>query len=239
MSKRAAILAGALIGGLVLLWWLLRSRDSEEEELVPPDPGLRYDIDKLESLPGYRPAKDGVTRFETHADFVRAVDTIAVARFPGKASRAIVICHAALGGGWHVRKPDGSYRIPLYHWNLWGQTCNSTQIAKGVSFTILKPKLSKEKIAEGKIPIPQAFRAFSDGHEALFAGYVANVDSYDTGGIEYLDGRTGELTFEMVLEYLRKVKIWFKKAERSESALKLKAGKYMWIYKRHLKGKLL
>ena len=70
MSKRAAIIAGALLGALVLLWWFLRRNDQEP---TIEDPDLRYDVEELKKLPNYRPAADSKIRFSTHEDFVKTL----------------------------------------------------------------------------------------------------------------------------------------------------------------------
>ena len=246
MSKRAAIIAGALIGGLVLLWWFLRGRFDDDEAMEPgakPPKGLRYDVEELKKLPNYHNAKSSKIRFANHAEFVRTLDQELIKRFPRKAARAMIIAHAATGGGWHL-EPRKKNTPALIWYNWWGQTVGSDMIVSGVAFTIMTPRISKEKKAEGVVPIPQAFRAFSSTYESLMEGYIPNIHSYIASygakdPVRFLDERGDVLTLAECVEFVTRVKYWFKAAEKTPVGIATKAGKWMWIYNKHIKGNLL
>jgi hypothetical protein len=222
MKSRGAILAAALIAGLVFLWWLLRSGDADANA-TEPDPGESLP-DDLTSLPNYHPARDSRTSFATHEEFVKRLDQAFIARFPGKPARALLIAHAATAG-WHLPK-----RPPLYHWNLWGQLCTKEQIRAGVAFTLLKPNVPDAKY--------HPFRAFSSPEEALFDGYIPNINKYGTGALTYLDTRT-EMNKAVCVKYATLIKPWFAVKERTPAQLDIKGGKWLWIINKFCAGKLL
>jgi len=234
MASRGAILAAALLGGLVLLWWMLRKRDDTEsiEPETKPPKGLRYDVEQLKTLPNYRPYKESAIRFATHEEFIRAVDQEMIKRFPRKGARSILIAHAVTGGGWHVY----TWKPPLVHYNLWGQTCSSELVAKGVPFTIMKPRIPTGK--------HQAFRAFSSMYEALMEGYIPNIKSYIkrfgvSDPVEYLDTRGDDITKEEIAVYVGLINHWFQAKEQTVEGQAIRTKKWFNIYNKWCKGKLL
>jgi len=236
MKGKGAAIAAALIGSLVLLWWMLRSDDEGGEAPDVPTPGLRYDVAKMKALPNYHPAGDSKIKFANHAEFVRTLDQELIKRFPRKGARSILIAHAATGGGWHLASRPKTPSLIQHNW--WGQTCSSQMIDDGVTFTIMSPRLAS---GAGK---PQAFRAFSSAYESLMEGYIPNIHSYIDrfnvrDPVQYLDERADTLSLEEIAEYVKRINKWFAKKEQTPIGQAIRAGKWFWIYNKFCKGKLL
>ncbi len=221
-----AFLGGGLITGVAVA---LIGREKTEEgavDLTSVSKLSPRQIAELKALPNYRKPRDGIKSFRTHTHFITTLNTAFKKTVDNADARAIIIAHAARGGGWHV--PG---RVPLYWWNLWGELSSTDKIEHGELFTILK--------GSGSGGYYHAFRAYTSPEEAL-AGYRGHVQEINRDAWAWLmgvDGRDKSACFS----YCFRIKEWFSRKTRAKAAdgsypgLDKFSTDMAWIINRHCK----